>query len=107
MLRKPSMMLKEFLVWLEVHYGIDFEHEALRHKQTFFRCQSGDAAAVQALTQERKSKYNTSTVSNAGAELRSGLRSLQQERQQCYSREVDVHRVRSLYVHGTGASAEV
>ena len=35
------------------------------------------------------------------------MRELQQEMQQCYPREVDVHRVRSLYDRGAEASAEV
>ena len=29
-------MLKEFPDWVEMHYDVDFQHEALRHKQTFF-----------------------------------------------------------------------
>ena len=35
---KLSMMLEEFLFWKQVHYDIDFEHEALRHKHTLVCC---------------------------------------------------------------------
>ena len=27
-------LLKEFLDWVEMNYDVDFQHEALRHKQT-------------------------------------------------------------------------